>query len=661
MSGIFGILNLDGALIPRTDLETMRQAMNFWGPHGSAIWQGGNIGLGHLMLHNTPESLYDIQPLRHPSSGVTLSAHARIDNRDELIRDLRLEITTPISDIQSPSPNHQSPITDSQLILHAYLRWGEDCVRHLLGDWVFAIWDSYQRKLFLARDHFGISSLYYYQGAGFLAFASSIKALLALSQIPQRPNLLCIAQTLTIWPGDGTQTAYEGILQLPNAHTLAVKAGQIEARRYWNFDNAPTLRLGSDDAYAEAFLEIYTEAVRCRLRIPSSTGKGSGGESKGIGATLSSGLDSSSVCALAARELRQQGGSLHTYTSIPIYPTEGLAGKNRYGDEAPLVEIIRTFIPNLDVEYIRAEHFSPLDGIARALELHDGPATVAGNAFWLHALLEKAQHQGLGVLLTGQMGNGSVSWSGGSENYWPLLLTGRWSELRNKARDCTSLYRTIRSHFVRPLVQPFRDQVTRLRQMERYPWADYAAISSHFARSLHLVEQMQATGHDPFFIPPIDPSQAQLSLFRLASPMVGAPWAENGAAYGLEVRDPTMDKRLIEFCLAIPQEQYRLDGQDRSLVRRAMVGLLPDAVRINTRRGRQAADLGHRLLAELPRVQNLMAQLEASELACTVLDLPKMQAVLDALQVEVNRETTEQSMSILTRGLMTGMFLLKFA
>jgi len=91
-----------------------------------------------------------------------------------------------------------------------------------------------------------------------------------------------------------------------------------------------------------------------------------------------------------------------------------------------------------------------------------------------------------------------------------------------------------------------------------------------------------------------------------------------------------------------------------------MRGRLPDEVRLNTRHGRQAADVGHRLLAELPQVQALMAQLETSELARTVLDLPKMQSVLDALQAEVNQKTTEQSMTILTRGLMAGMFLLRF-
>ena len=662
MSGIFGILNLDGKPVAREHLEAMREGMAYWGPHGDSIWQCENIGLGHLLLRNTPESYAESLPRQHPASGIVLTAHARIDNREELIRDLRLETgDSLVPNPQSLITNLQSPIPDSDLILHAYLRWGEECVHHLIGDWDFAVWDPRQRKLFLARDPCGISSLYYYQQARFLAFASSIKGLLALPDVPQRPNLLRVAQVLTSWPGDGTHTAYDGILQLPNAHTMTVTAGGTETRRYWRPENTPPLRLASDDAYLEAFLEVYTEAVRCRFRVPLPPARGgTEGGGVGVGATLSSGLDSGSVCALAARELHDRGGRLPVFTSVPIYPTDGLTGANRYGDEAPLVEINRRFIGNLDVHYIRAENTGPLAGMARALELHDSPMHAAGNMFWIYALQETARQQGLGVLLTGQGGNGTISWAGGQENYWPLLLAGRWRALWRKSKGSSSLWKAVRSHLLRPLVQPFRGQAARLRHLGRQPWAEYAAINPAFARTLDLRRQMKAGGHDPSFTPPSDPRRAHLQFFQPAFGIAGAIWAEAGAAYGLEMRDPTMDKRLIEFCLAIPNEQYRLNGQDRALIRRAMLGLLPDEVRLNTHRGRQAADLGHRLLAELSQVQAVMAQLEASPLARRVLDLPKMNAVLAALQAEVNRTTTMQCVTILTRGMMAGMFLLRF-
>jgi asparagine synthase (glutamine-hydrolysing) len=142
--------------------------------------------------------------------------------------------------------------------------------------------------------------------------------------------------------------------------------------------------------------------------------------------------------------------------------------------------------------------------------------------------------------------------------------------------------------------------------------------------------------------------------------ILGSSWAESGAAYRLDVRDPTMDKRLMEYCLAIPDTQYRSEGINRWLIRRAMAGLLPDMVRLNTRRGLQSADLGFRVLAALPEAQALLTRLEECALAREVLNLDKMKNVLTALQREVNGESTQNCASILMRGLMAGMFLTRF-
>jgi asparagine synthase (glutamine-hydrolysing) len=641
VSGIFGILNLDGRPVAPSWLQAMHERMAYWGPDGSLIWQEGAIGLGYLQLFNTPESHGESLPRQDPASGVVLTAHARIDNRDDLIADAELGIAL--------SSQPQLAITDSELLLRAYLRWGEQCVHHLIGDWAFAAWNPAGRKFFLARDHHGISVIYYHRHSRFIAFASSIKGLLAIPDIPQRPNLFRIAQVLASWPGDGVQTAYEEILRLPAAHALTVTADRVETYRYWNPENGKAVRLDSDGEYVEAFLEIYRKAVRCRLR-----------SDRPVGAMLSSGLDSGSVCALAARELEARGKCLPVFTSIPIYNTAGTISPGRYGDESPFVEANRQFIGNLQVNYIRAETISPLSGMERSLNLHDDPGHAAGNAYWITALLQTAQQQGLGVLLTGQMGNSTISWVGWVENLLPLILKGRWRTFWSKTKGLEpSLWKVVKRHLVRPIALPLRDRIQRYRYLAREPWTEYSAINLKFAQSLDLTRRMYASGHDPFFKSPSDPVQTRLKLIQ-AGAGIGSSWAENGAGYDLEVRDPTMDKRLMEFCLAIPIEQYRRNGQDRWLIRRAMEGLLPDQVRLNTRRGLQAADLGHRFLATLPEVQTMMARLEQSELAREVLDLPKMNHVLQALQKKVNVTTTDQCVTILARGMMAGMFLLRF-
>ena len=648
MSGIFGIFNIDRQLVDRRHLETMQASMTYWGNHGTSVWCAENIGMGHLLLHNTPEARYESLPRQDPASGCVLTAHARIDNRDELISDIGLHDEKGNS--QSEVSHLESIITDGDLILHAYLRWGEDCVHHLIGDWAFAVWDPCKRRLFIARDHHGISGIYYYHNQRFFAFASCIKGLLALPDVPQRPNLFRVAQVITSWQGDGVQTAYEEIFRLPPAHTLTITADRVMVNRFWHLEDITPLSLGSDAEYLEAFLEVYTQAVRCRLRSP-----------RPVGATLSSGLDSGSVCALAARELNPSGKVLPVFTSVPLYNTQHTTRQGRYGDESCLVESNRQFIGNMDVHYIRAENMSPLAGMERDLDLHDEPGHAAGNMFWIYALMQSVQEQGIGVLLTGQCGNGTISWAGVAENLWPLLLTGQWGALVDKFKRLNlPLLKVIKRHLLGPLITPIRNQKRKLYSIFHEPWAGYSAINLQFARSLHLAQRMHEKSHNPLFIMPSNPLQTRHLFIMPGASTIGALWAESGAGYGLEVRDPTMDKRLMEFCLGIPDEQYRLNGHDRSLIRRAMKGMLPDQVRLNTQKGLQAADLGYRLLAILPEVQAMMMRLEQSALAREVLDLAKMNQVLQALQKEVNAATTEQCMTILTRGMMAGMFLLRF-
>lgn len=639
MSGIFGLIRFDGQPVTDAALRQMHQAMAFWGAGDPVLWRQAGAGIG--VLHSSfPPDVSGLFPPQEPQQPTVIAACGRIDNQADLAAAL-------------PGAFGGQRLSDAEAIQRAYLHWGEQCIQRLRGDWTLAAWDERQDRLFLARDQQGISSLYYCRQPGFFAFASSIKALLALPEIPQRPDLQRLAQVLVSWPGTGSPTAYAGISQLPPAHALRVTATGIELTRYWRLEDTPPLRLASDQAYLDAFLEIYSEAVRCRL----VSGEGIGA----VGASLSSGLDSGSICALAARELARQGRDLPVFSSVPVYDTRALGMRNRYGDESPLIEQDRQFIGNLDLHYIRSEDFSPLTGLQYALDIHDSPLHAAGNSFWIASLLRSARKLGLEILLIGQAGNAVISWTGGVESLWPLLWPGRWSELRAlPSRLRLPLWRLAWRHFIRPPLLPLSNGWTRLRAARQEPWTDNSAINPAWARSLDLGRQLRLAGHDPLFIPSTDPFQARVQIMQPGNSVIGTLWAENGAAAGLDVRDPTLDQRLAEFCLAIPDEQYRLDGLDRSLIRRAMQGLLPDAVRLNRRRGLQSADLGYRLLAELPQAQEWMQRLAGSPLAQEVLDLSKMNAVLQALQQEVNLQTTLQAGTVFVRGLMVGMFLLRF-
>ncbi len=142
MSGIVGILHLDGAPVDRQIMQRLTDFQSFRGPDAKQIWIDGNVGLGHTLLRTTDESERETQPFTL-GDGVWIVADARVDARQELIAELQ-------SKGQQIPSGANSGITDVELILRSYQVWGEDCLEHLLGDFAFGIWDGPRKKLFCA-------------------------------------------------------------------------------------------------------------------------------------------------------------------------------------------------------------------------------------------------------------------------------------------------------------------------------------------------------------------------------------------------------------------------------------------------------------------------------------------------------------------------------
>jgi asparagine synthase (glutamine-hydrolysing) len=652
MNAIFGILQHHQTPLDPKHLDAMMQAMASWATVGVSTWHGESLGLGCAIQPTTPEARYETLPLHSPYLGLSLTCGARLDNRAELLTDLR----PLIDDWHSQSPTHQrqSTITDSLLILLAYQKWGINCVHHLMGDWHFALWDAKTSRLFIARDQHGQTGVYYYDGGNWLAFSSGKKGLLALPNLPQRPNVIRLAQILTSWPGNGLETAYEGIMRLPPGHFMLIQSpeGHIQVERYWKLEEIPAMQLANDDAYVEGFLDVFTQAIRDRLRCD-----------RPVGASLSGGLDSGSVSAIAARLLAKQGISLPAFTSVPLGDISWMTG-NRFGDETELASETARFTGNIEHVLIDAHEISPLAGIQQALAQHDEPGHAAANHFWLTAMLQAAQNRGLGAFLTGQGGNATISWTGVAVNLLPLLTSkpgAFWQAIEREGRaQGINRLQAVRRFVIKPLIGPLWWR-TRANLPWRNPnWQAYSAIQPAFARQINLSRRMAEEGHDPSWGTVYHSRRARMKIILPGQSIVGAVWMETGAFYGLEVRDPTFDRRVMEFCFATPEEQFYRDGLDRWLIRRAMQDRLPDSVRLNRKRGLQSADLAARVQANRDEIQAALDQVAQHEICQQILDLPRMNDILASVGQVSGRQSTGDCGTVLLRGLGVGLFLLRF-
>ncbi len=586
MSGLFGIFDRRGDPADPDMLLTMRAGMSHWGPDGGHIIEEGACGLGHLKSEHLPEDRFESLPKWIKTEHFLFTATARLDNREELCRLFDL------------CRAESSTVPDSDLVLFAYQNWGKHAPLHLLGDWSFAAWHPEEQRLFIARDRLGHTAVHYYCNDRVFAFASSLHGLLALPDIPIELNELRFAQLMISWPGDGTQTIYQNIRRLPGAHTLEVTPEHFKIQQYWDPMDIPRQPIKTADDYAEGMLEIYKTAVKSRLR-----GEGP------FGAYLSGGLDSGSVCALAAEELRKRNQTLTAFTSVPIYDTERVTSKRRFGDEtehahatAEMAGLEHVLVPAKDADM--AALLDELWTIFRE------PLHAAGNFYWILEIQRRAKQRGIKTLLSGQGGNGSVSWKGLPQSQPLLTLLGMKGGLKTILRD-RILAKTV------PGLLAWRHG----RKFPDLPWLDYSYLSRDASERLQIKERMREAGAESKCIAS---GKSALDLrahwFNTVYTIGGAIFSEIDAYSNVPTCDPTVDIRLVEFSLGIPDRFFMANGMDRYMIRRAIQSILPEKVRLNKLRGMQAGDSYERMRQNALKIDTYIDNLLLSRVVNNYID-----------------------------------------
>ena len=549
MSGIVGIYYLDGRPVERSEIQGMLNTISHRGPDGSGIWTDGSIGLGHQMLHTTPESLHEKLPLTNQRGDLTITADARIDNRNELIPTLNL------------NGRPRETIPDSEVILAAYEKWGERCPEKLLGDFAFAIWDSKNQKLFCARDHFGVKPFYYFWSDKVFTFASEIKSLLFLQDVPSRLNEVAIADYLTSLAEDKSISFYKGILRLPPGHIMNLNPERILIRDYWALDPSRHLKLGSDEEYAEAFRDLFRKAVHCRLRSAFP-----------VGSMLSGGLDSSSIVCMARQIHSQNGGNgIHTFSAIFDDVPQC--------DEQPYINAVVSE-GGLNPHYVHADRINPLADLEKML-WHQEEVFRGVNLFMYWNLYGSAHEAKVRVILDGEDGDTTVSH--GRAYLGELLRLKKWRSLALEVKEFSknsnsSPLKVLWRHAIKPQAPQHVRRAWRLLFRRTNDSGFNGVINPEFAKRIGLKNRIQDL-HRMRSQPVRTEQQNHHRGLSSGINVYTLEMIDKAAmAFSLEPRYPFYDKRLTEFCLALPPEQKLHHGWTRLVMRRAMENILPPEV-----------------------------------------------------------------------------------
>jgi asparagine synthase (glutamine-hydrolysing) len=534
MSALAGIVRFDGGPPDVATVSRMIDCVEHRGRDRRDVRADGAVALAYRWQRTGPAQPVDEQPLFDRLPGTALVFDGRLDNRPDLANDLDLR--------------DDDSVSDAAIVLAAHRRWGGDMPRRLLGDFAFALWDGREHRLTLARDPRGVRSISYAVIDGCVAFATEPRQLLRVNGVDVRPNLGFVAERLSGVVSHQSDTIFSGIHRVSAAHAVIATPAGITLNRHWDIDPRHEIRYGNDAEYAEHLRELLTRSVTARLR---------GLDRAAV--LLSSGLDSSSVVAIASRtNPLGRPSEVRAYNiSMPECPdADEEAGARRVARHCG-VSLVAVPLQAGSIQY-------QLD---RARCLEDTTPGSLGSSD--DVLAARMAGDGCHVVLSGVGGD---EWFAGAYLHSAdLIRSGRvlasvrqlWADARNPdtfhgvgvlARTCGWAL----------LPDGVRRAIKRVRPSpDRTP----VGFNPAFAAGVSLADRVALAPLDARF-----PTLAAAAVYRAATHAHGVyAWEEStrqASLFGCELAAPLLDRRIAEFAMAIPETQ-RWSGRETKRVLRA--------------------------------------------------------------------------------------------
>lgn len=642
MSAIFGFCSFDD--LPETAIEerlnSMKTVLHDWAPDGFKINITHSAGFGVAVQSLRKLDIYQPSPKLVKNQSTLFAASGRLDNRSELIKD---------------SHSNGQTKHDADIILEQYLKHDNNTPHALMGDWAFAAFDARKKQLNLVRDHIGHTALYYIRNRSFIAFAPTPHALLALDGVRNQLDEWKLACNITRFPHPETadHTKWKEIRQLLPSHQLKADPENFSLNRYWSFEEIPSVRFSSDEEYYEQFRELMSQAVQNRIN----------GYDK-IATTLSSGFDSGSVTAFAAKLLAEENKTLSAYTSVPLY-------KNVHGmdesivDEWPIAHSHTRNYPNIKHIPVGGQKTAPHRVLKKFVNEYGETVLTTGNAFWIEEILQKARKDGNQALLTGQMGNGGISWYGSRNQVLYQFIGGHWikgtkSVHQFKQNYGLSWYKVVRYLFLWQLFSPLKKLYQESILQQEPDWISTTPINPAFAERMNLNATVRSSSLTGYKNTLQSPTHSRVQMMDINAPITCATWHRKGAAHKLDIHDPTADMHVLKFCFGIPDELHAKGGETRLLIKNALKDIVPDEVLNYKYKGRQAADISLRLLDYKEELKSEIDSISTNPAAREFLDISSLYESLLNLSSELSYTKSFQYSSCLLTGLMYGYFFEKY-
>jgi asparagine synthase (glutamine-hydrolysing) len=576
MSGIGGILYFHTRGCEPGVLETLDRGLAYLGPDGGRIVRHGSAGFVHRAFHATRESRLERQPAE--SDGIVACLDGRLDNR---------------TDLASALGTRHAGVTDIDLVLASYQRWGHECFGHLIGDFSIVIWDPHQQTLLLGRDPFGICRLFYHLDRDRIVWASTPEALLDCPGVDDEINDDYIGGFLTLWP-ESSQSPFRSIAPVIPGHTVIVRRGAARVSAFWNLRALPAAEFTPDGKsaaeHAEQLRSLLSDAVRVRLRADTQ-----------VTAELSGGLDSSSVVCLADSLSRASGGAIPMIDTLSHVHDEGREGDDGYYIRAVEEQRGR---PGIHID----EQDDPILGAWPDPDFLAFPRS----AFCYGGVVNRSRalhRTGSRVVLSGYLGDEFLAQHPGPRDAARLLRQGH-------VRRALALCRAHSLASQWPLITLFTEYGVRPNVpflMRRVPRKTPNWIEHDFANRIDLQARYQArmaVSASPTLATSLFRSpDLHVALDRIATEGTYLPTRFNCA----EMRYPFSHRPLVEFLMSLPAEELAGFAGTRALHKAALVGVLPERVQSRPTKAGPSEAMSRAVTRESERMQVLVRESLACE------------------------------------------------
>jgi asparagine synthase (glutamine-hydrolysing) len=540
MSVQFGIWNTDGAPIDYEYLLRAGSILREYAPDGQSSWCKDSLAILYYPFHTTTDALKEAQPLEL-ASGQVLTFDGSLHNREDLVNELRLEAGT-------------GP-TDVEVVAAAYLERGLACLPKFIGDWALSVWNSKTHSLVLAKDPIGPRHLYYSWNPHQILWSTLLDPLLLLPSCGLSLNEEYMAGWLSQFPA-AHLTPYSGISAVRPATFVHFDAGgPAKVTTYWNFDGHKEIRYAQDSQYEEHFRECFRRAVKRRV---FSVGPAL--------AELSGGMDSSSIVCVADKILSDEGRPVSDLLTISYYDeSEPNWNERPYFTKVEELRGLKGYHVDVGPETKSYSNPATLSFAATPL-IYARDRSHVNRLFAGHVISRRTR-----VLLSG-IGGDEVT--GGVPSPLPLLMNLiATRQLHSLARQLKLWALVKRQPWIHLLLDALRGFIPRALNRSRSE-----IVPSWLAKEFVRRQRRALAGYSArfSFFRQLPTFQDHLSTIEgLRRQLASMPLGSNPL---VERRYPYLDRNLLEFLFAIPPEQLLQPGYRRSLMRRALKGLVPTEI-----------------------------------------------------------------------------------